>query len=358
MAIVRYPSEFSINNPNMDYMVIQAIRKEYQQTKGSPNSGSGPASDFVPAADSRFTNTVVLNMPQKVGEAISQQWRNASLGTEAYNILSGKLGRGAGATVTSMGFSVIRKLVESSILNTSIDALGRLGSSSLSENSVLSATSGIVYNPMMEVLYDGPDFRTFNFQFMLLAKSKEDAKRIYKIVRFFQWASVPSSSGGIVNTELLESVIAANSVVGAADAVVSSVSSAFNDPTKAAGALTGGVASILGSLGSGVLAKIATGSGALFGADERFIKQPPLIQITYMRGANQHPFIMPLKPAAITGLQIDYTPTGNYTILDNVGEDNIATTVATTITLNITENKNMFAEDYVGDKVSGRYTGA
>ena len=54
-------------------------------------------------------------------------------------------------------------------------------------------------------------------------------------------------------------------------------------------------------------------------------------------------------------MSVDYTPTGNYTVLNNFGETEKATTVATTITLTLTEIKNVFSEDIDNGFTSGNY---
>jgi hypothetical protein len=53
-------------------------------------------------------------------------------------------------------------------------------------------------------------------------------------------------------------------------------------------------------------------------------------------------------PCALTGLSIDYTPTGNYTVMDNFGKEGVATVVGVVITLSLTEIKNVFQSDYEG----------
>jgi hypothetical protein len=163
---------------------------------------------------------------------------------------------------------------------------------------------------------------------------------------------VPSYTGQ-VNSDGLAGVLASSVVVKTATDAAADIGAAAGnilagkDPT---GALTGLATKAIGNLGKG--AAIFGIGNAFFGGDSRFIKQPPLLRITYKRGTNQHPYILPLKPCAINNMSIDYTPTGNYTVLDNFGNETVATVVATNITLGLIEVKTIFAEDYTNNGVA------
>jgi hypothetical protein len=353
MSTVRYPSEFQ-STPNTDYMQIELIIKDYSQ---AGNLGQDGVSTYNQSGVGQYKvvgdpSTLILNMPQRVTEQISQDWRNSALGPEASAMFSGR--STVGKNLGTFAGDTIRRLIENSLLSSAVSGLGKLGASNINENAILSGTSGIIYNPMLEVLYDGPQFRQFNFQFVLFAKSEKDAQAIKKIVRFFQIASVPSYNGQ-VNGPGLAGVIGSSSTVD----TISNIGAA------AGSVLTGGnpgqiIKDLAASATKNAAKSIATAAvgnsifagGINNSTDSRFIKQPPLLRITYKRGPNQHPYILPLKPCAITNMNIDYTPTGNYTVLDNFGNETVATVVATNITLGLTEVKTIFNEDYYDNGVS------
>lgn len=343
MAIVRYPSEFQAN-ANTDYLEIKMIRRTY----------GSEANKYKLATDYAGANTVVLNMPQKVTENISQNWRNAALG-EAGRFMTPNQIRSKTADFTG---SLVKRLVEQFVLDTATTNLGKVGASNLNENGILSATSGIVYNPMMEVLYDGPDFRQFNFQFVLFTKSKQDAENIFKIVRFFQYSSVPSNTGATSNKQGLSSVLYTSTATGFYEGVAQTGATAIQngigallDPKGAvknnpfSSTIDQAIKTLGGSL-AGLAGASAAGVGAIFTGDSRFIKQPPFLLLKFKRGSGNHPYILPLHPCALNSMSIDYTPTGNYTVVNDFGAEEKATVVATTITLTMTEVKNVFASDY------------
>lgn len=63
---------------------------------------------------------------------------------------------------------------------------------------LLTRVTGGIVNPNMELLFEGPDLRTFNFNFSLSAREPTEAKVIRNIIRFFkQGMSVKTSNVGL-----------------------------------------------------------------------------------------------------------------------------------------------------------------
>ena len=56
---------------------------------------------------------------------------------------------------------------------------------------LLTRTTGAIANPNMELLFNGPDLRTFSFQFMLAPRDKTEAKEVIRILRFFKQGMAP-----------------------------------------------------------------------------------------------------------------------------------------------------------------------
>ena len=56
---------------------------------------------------------------------------------------------------------------------------------------LLTRTTGAIANPNMELLFDGPELRTFSFQFLLAPRSQEEAKTLIQILRFFKQGMAP-----------------------------------------------------------------------------------------------------------------------------------------------------------------------
>tara|TARA_Y100000004_G_scaffold166642_1_gene198495 strand:- start:769 stop:1821 length:1053 start_codon:yes stop_codon:yes gene_type:complete len=348
MATQRYPADFAVSGPSVDYIEMQFIRRDYKQNKVQYKS----VDDL---------GKILINVPQKVTEAISQQFNQSGLG-EMGRFLAGR--SNAGAAIKD----ALSRTAENFLLDKSVDVANKLGATNLSAAGLLSATSGVVFNPNLEVLYEGPDFRTFNFQFNLFTKSKEDAQAIYNIVETLRIASLPSRSGEtnkiqlthtFADTAAIQTTTGALSLAGdtIAGALKGGLGKKLGEDTSALTGATGGFFANIGKLLSGASTGAgagATAAGLLFNSDgNRFITQPPFILLRYMRGADEHPFIRPLLPAAINQINFDFTPTGNYTTVGEFNGDPKATTVGVTITMQLTEVTNLFGDKLFNDRAPG-----
>ncbi len=180
MTFLRYPNNFAQSGPATDYIKIQFIRRDYTSSQ-------------VTYKKDGF-NDIILNMPQKITENLSQNFANSGLGELGILDAFGNRQAMEGGPFAN----IAKRLVENFALNKTVEIAGRLGASQLSENGVLSGVSGIVFNPNLEVLYEGPTFRKFNFQFAMFTKSKEDAMAIKGIVDTFRQASLPRTSGDVI----------------------------------------------------------------------------------------------------------------------------------------------------------------
>ena len=61
------------------------------------------------------------------------------------------------------------------------------------------ASGGKVQNPMLEILYSSPEFRTFKFDFLMFPRSEKEAEEVQKIIdrlRFAQAPELVQGSGG------------------------------------------------------------------------------------------------------------------------------------------------------------------
>jgi len=59
---------------------------------------------------------------------------------------------------------------------------------------LMSRTEGQIMNPNMELLFNGPSLRPFSFSFLLAPRSKEEAKQVVQIIRFFKQGMAPIRS--------------------------------------------------------------------------------------------------------------------------------------------------------------------
>jgi len=66
----------------------------------------------------------------------------------------------------------------------------------VSINQLLARESGQVFNPNMELLFNGPSLRNFNFTFKMMPRSASEAEEIKQIIRFFKKGMAPKAGSG------------------------------------------------------------------------------------------------------------------------------------------------------------------
>ena len=66
-SFTRYPYDFAADTPSVDYLKIEFCRRDYTQT------------DVVYKKEGDLT-PIIINIPQKVTEAMSQNYANAQMG--------------------------------------------------------------------------------------------------------------------------------------------------------------------------------------------------------------------------------------------------------------------------------------
>ena len=71
---------------------------------------------------------------------------------------------------------------------------GIFASKAANVQGLLARTEGAVFNPNLELLFNGPSLRSFSFSFRLSARNKNEAEKIVKIIRFFKEGMAPFRS--------------------------------------------------------------------------------------------------------------------------------------------------------------------
>ena len=66
----------------------------------------------------------------------------------------------------------------------------------VSIHQLLARESGQVFNPNMELLFNGPSLRNFNFTFKMMPRSSSEAEEIKQIIRFFKRGMAPKAGSG------------------------------------------------------------------------------------------------------------------------------------------------------------------
>ena len=290
MAIFRYPLQAPVADGSastvdgateaIDYVCFQRTSIKYDDKgfRGYSLPGSNAATRELNG------NRVYLAMPKGLQTQYSPSYRQIELGAAgAAAVQAVSKGASTEQMAKLIGDTAGAVLPEfaSGAFAGAVNNIAQLGGlqGGLDANSLQALTRGRVFNPFKENIFTGMNFREHTFNFKLLARSAQEAQEMQNILTYFKEGSVPNiGASGDSNT---------------------------------------------GKSGAGrFLARNLSGN--------RFFTVPDSFNIKFIRlkpdgqtdaEGNKDFMHFKIHPSVCTGLQINYTPDGQYTSFKSPGQD-------------------------------------
>jgi len=195
--VLRYPRQ-SLEQFGYDYIQIKAF--EYEA--GGALAGADRKRGFGPGG--RFKKgyeTIQLPMQPNLSESMGVDW-----GQNRLNDIEAELAQGAMGAIQKGGKGDIEGVV-----NSISDMAGGLGDKlkdegtkkqvaayfagqAVGNNALVTRATGQVINPNLELLFGGPQMRSFNFNFTLTPRDREEARTCRKIIRAMKRNMSPQRS--------------------------------------------------------------------------------------------------------------------------------------------------------------------
>lgn len=257
--VLKYPHSRQIDSDS-DYVVFEFFKYNPPFGKAKGGDGEIPADAFSgnPTESYKKYNQsivqkkasklpkIILYMPEDVQSMYSQKWGGAEFGSLAAGLL-----QTAGTEVSGGALiEAIPGLMKAGAYQAITDLTNKITGSNISINQAMGGVSGTILNPNTEMMYDGPNLRTFDLTFKLVAYDQEESLRIRRICNTFKKASLPSFGGASVFNQI-------------------------------------------------------DGAGNL-------ITIPNICQVSFMHGPQLHPYLSQYKTCAISDVSINYTADGSY----------------------------------------------
>lgn len=129
----------------------------------------------------RTKDTIALYMPDSLKFSYGQSYRPLELG-------SGTLA--VGAAFASSSYEQIKNNETSNMANFAANFLAQKSGQPILK-ALAAAGTGLVTNPMLELIYSSPSFRNFSFSFMLYPRSEKEAEQVQKILDTLRFHSAP-----------------------------------------------------------------------------------------------------------------------------------------------------------------------
>ena len=302
--LVKYPND--IVNSDTDYMMFKFY--EYVPPFGSeverprdnffdPESkksksqvlnqtlGAYNSSVSFSAKEAEGYKTIILYMPEDIGDAFSAGWQGKAFGNISAGIISSTAGSknfiNAIGKLKDTSGGALKRLQTNAAAEAITKLAGSITGDQITASDVFSSAKGVIRNPNTEVLFQNMNLRTFDHSFKMAPYNRKDEENIQTIIKEFKRAMLPSYS------------------IGKTD--------------------------------------LANGNSAE--VDAAFIKVPKLVQVTYMRGGSQHTHLPKYKLCALTDVSVGYTPDNNYATFKKGGP------VAYELKLNFLETKLIYSEE-------------
>ena len=161
-----------------------------QVTKSFVNQATTSAQGIIAAsggslrATQQIKTTVSLYMPDTVVFDDNQSYSDVQSGGELLTALAASSGSVVDLVTGNNSNSAIKNLTPF-ILGALANKGGGFG------KTLFSAATGVVVNPMLELIYSSPSFRTFRFEFMFYPRSTKEGEEVIKIIETFRFHQAP-----------------------------------------------------------------------------------------------------------------------------------------------------------------------
>ena len=248
---------------------------------------TGQAGSLYKRDDTGQFPQIMLYMPDDISDTLKADWAGKSFGSTTAGILSSAGTEGIVEKLKQAGNETGKGLSKAPVeiaagLITNL-AKGITGDT-INTGDVFGSIDGVIRNPNVEVLFQRMNLRTFDLSFKLVPYNVDEGTTIKKLINVFKKSMLPTYSIG--------------------DTEVGGKKGSENRAIEAS-----------------------------------FIKVPKVCKVTYMRGSSQHPDLPTYKMCAITDVNINYTPDGNYAVYND------GTPVAYELKISFMETKLLFSEE-------------
>ena len=143
----------------------------------------------------RSIGSVILPIPAGIGDAQAVSWGGNSMSAVQAALAQAALAgitKGPGEAVDSLLTSAQKVADNSGEVGTAL-ANTLAGMASGNQN-LITRTTGAILNPNLDLLFQAPTLRPFNFNFSLSPRDPKEAETVMKIIRFFKQGMSPIRS--------------------------------------------------------------------------------------------------------------------------------------------------------------------
>jgi hypothetical protein len=195
----RYPENLgSTKQDIIKFTMLKYVPQKITSRATFEGGDLGAFSNVNRSFDKRESlGTVILPTPSGISETNGVEWGGQTMGPgEALAANVALVGISKGLKEAANQVSGAIQGSTNSGTNAAVQTAVTTGFAQAAANvgNLLSRTQGAVFNPNLELLFNGPTLRPFSFTFKMSARSKKEADQIIKIIRFFKQGMSPQKT--------------------------------------------------------------------------------------------------------------------------------------------------------------------
>ena len=190
---LKYPEDLSIYQDKIKFDILEYKPRGLNLKTGGFGDEGGAGAFALESRDSgrKGIATIFLPIPGGISDTNTAGWGDDRM--NAFQLVQANIAMKGITEGLTESVKVIQETASAAsegagnnegkqVLAAQFAALATQGEG----NTLLSRTTGQVLNPNLELLFTGPELRSFNFTFKMSARSKSEADIIVKIIRVFK----------------------------------------------------------------------------------------------------------------------------------------------------------------------------
>ena len=181
-----------LGSSSMD--VIKFNMLEFKPRKTVNTGALGGFEDRKKNRQANNIGTVTLPVPAGIQDQNQAGWGDGRINpiqAAGVNFAMTAFNRGLGAAMSDTADKLGDIGTNSGALKEGVKAYFTAAGVGVPLDQILARTQGQVLNPNLELLFNGPTLRPFNFTFKMSARSGDESKEIVRIIRFFKQGMSP-----------------------------------------------------------------------------------------------------------------------------------------------------------------------
>jgi len=187
---IKFPLD--LGSSTMD--VIKFDMLEFKPRKVTNTGPLGGVDRRTPAKDRKSIGTVTLPVPAGIQDQNTAGWGDGRLNpiqAAGVNVALTAFNQGLGVAASGVAKKIGEIGGNAEQLRDAVKGYFTAAGVGVPLDQILARTQGQVLNPNLELLFNGPTLRPFNFTFKMSARSGDESKEIIRIIRFFKQGMSP-----------------------------------------------------------------------------------------------------------------------------------------------------------------------